>query len=120
MSFSKGAPENQDGFTVLEMIVALTILALVLGLASQTIVMASRSVSAGNTRYQDASEIHALLAQLDSSGHQREETFSGWLVKKQPLEIGGQKLIALTIEKKTGGPASRILTFYPERLPDPP
>ena len=113
-------PGNQDGFTILEMIVALTILALVLGLASQTIVMASRSISVGNSLHEAAIDIQAALAQLESSVGQSEVAASGWIAEKRPLTIGGQKIVALVIEKKDGRPTDSILTFYPERTAVPP
>lgn len=116
----KEAPGDQDGFTLLEMIVALTILALVLGLASQTVVMASRSISVGNSRYKDAVGIRTALAHLESSDEKDDETSSGWLIKKRSLDIGGQKLLALIIERKDGGPTDSVLTFYPERPADLP
>ncbi|RVD12254.1 type II secretion system protein, partial [Mesorhizobium sp. M4B.F.Ca.ET.017.02.2.1] len=54
---------SEDGFSILEMIVAMTILALVLGIASQTIVLAGRSIVKAREEMEAARKVRAIMAQ---------------------------------------------------------
>ncbi|TGP85421.1 MULTISPECIES: prepilin-type N-terminal cleavage/methylation domain-containing protein [unclassified Mesorhizobium] len=114
-------PENSDddGFSILEMIVAMTILALVLGIASQTIVLASRSIVIAREQMEAARKVRAIMAQYDagaeSGGTAGLDAIaqSGWTVKIQPMGDGKAKLDAIVIEKS--GAAGTFLTFMPVR-----
>jgi general secretion pathway protein I len=111
---------NEDGFSILEMIVAMTILALVLGVASQTIVLASRSIVAAREQTEAARTVRAIMAQYDTDaeigGTAGIDAIaqSGWTITVQPMGTGKAKLDAIVIEK-TGAAAGTFLTFMPAR-----
>ncbi|AZO32538.1 type II secretion system protein [Mesorhizobium sp. M1B.F.Ca.ET.045.04.1.1] len=110
---------SEDGFSILEMIVAMTILALVLGIASQTIVLAGRSIVKAREEMEAARKVRAIMAQyyaaesgatagLDAIAQ------SGWTVKIQPMGGAKAKLDAIVIEN-SGAAAGTFLTFMPAR-----
>ena len=111
---------SEDGFSILEMIVAMTILALILGIASQTIVLAGRSIVAAREQTEAARNVRAIMAQYDadaeSGGTAGLDAIaqSGWTIKVQPMGTGKVKLDAILIEK-TGPAAGTFLTFVPAR-----
>ncbi|CDX21265.1 General secretion protein I [Mesorhizobium plurifarium] len=114
------ATNDEDGFSILEMIVAMTILALILGIASQTIVLASRSIVMAREQMEAARKVREIVAQYDagadSSGAAGFDTFaqSGWAIKVQPIGDGKAKLDAIVIER-SGTAAGTFLTFMPAR-----
>ena len=59
MTGSSSQTSSEEGFSILEMIVAMTILALVLGIASQSIVLASRSIAAAKQKARQLCELPA-------------------------------------------------------------
>jgi len=111
---------SQDGFSILEMIVAMTILALVLGIASQTIVLASRSIVTAREQVEAARKVRTIMAQYDvdaasgDSGRLDALAQSGWTIKVQPMNAGKAKLDAIVIENSQAGSAP-FLTFMPAR-----
>ncbi|MBZ9768406.1 MULTISPECIES: prepilin-type N-terminal cleavage/methylation domain-containing protein [unclassified Mesorhizobium] len=113
-------PGSEDGFSILEMIVAMSILALVLGIASQTIVLASRSFVTAREQVEAARKVREIMAQYDSDagigGTAGLDAIgqSGWTVKTQPIGDGKAKLDAIIIEKSGAG-AGTFLTFMPAR-----
>ncbi|MER9934325.1 prepilin-type N-terminal cleavage/methylation domain-containing protein [Mesorhizobium sp. M0088] len=117
------APSSQrsaeDGFSILEMIVAMTILALVLGIASQSIVLASRSITAAKRQVEAARTVRVMLTDYEA----RVQTTApfGWTLKTRTIEMSKAKVTAVLIEK-TGGafPGGPFLTFVPVREPGAP
>ncbi|RWF74543.1 MAG: prepilin-type N-terminal cleavage/methylation domain-containing protein [Mesorhizobium sp.] len=116
-------PSGEDGFSILEMIVAMTILALVLGIASQSIVMASRSIAAAKAQVEAVRAIRLMLADYEAntgpqSTTSNDPTPSGWSLKARKLEVSKAKITAIVIEKigplgaASGEP---FLTFVPEQ-----
>ncbi|MDX8525892.1 prepilin-type N-terminal cleavage/methylation domain-containing protein [Mesorhizobium sp. MSK_1335] len=114
--------DSEDGFSILEMIVAMTILALVLGIASQTIVLAGRSIVKAREQVEAARKVRSIMAQYDADGESGGTAGldavaqSGWTVKVQPMGAGKVKLNAIVIENSgsAAGDAS-FLTFTPAR-----
>ncbi|WP_217568744.1 type II secretion system protein J [Mesorhizobium sp. GbtcB19] len=114
-------PENsEDGFSILEMIVAMTILALILGIASQTIVLAGRSIVAAREQMESARKVRAIMAQYDTDAESSATAAldaiaqSGWTIRVQPMGTGKAKLNAVVIEK-AGAVAGTFLTFMPAK-----
>lgn len=112
-------PSPEDGFSILEMIVAMTILALVLGIASQSIVLASRSIAAAKRQVEAARTVRVMLA--DYEARVQATAPSGWTLKTRTIEMSKAKVTAVLIEK-TGGafPGGPFLTFVPVREPAAP
>ncbi|MER9843848.1 prepilin-type N-terminal cleavage/methylation domain-containing protein [Mesorhizobium australicum] len=116
------ANSHDDGFSILEMIVAMTILALVLGIASQTIVLGSRSIMAARGQIEIARKIRAIMAQYDaeteseSNGNAKMDGLaqSGWAFKVQPIDVAKAKMSAILIEGSgASGGSGSFLTFVP-------
>ena len=112
-------PSSEDGFSILEMIVAMTILALVLGIASQSIVLASRSIASAKRQVEAARTVRLMLA--DYEAQVQPVTQPGWVLKTRRIEMSKAKVTAVVIEK-TGGafPGGPFLTFVPVRDPPAP
>jgi general secretion pathway protein I len=112
-------PSSEDGFSILEMIVAMTILALVLGLASQSIVLASRSIAAAKRQVEAARTVRMMLADFEA----RTQTVAqpGWALKTRTIDLAKAKVTAVLIEN-TGGafPGGPFLTFVPAQGPAAP
>ncbi|MGX5805659.1 PulJ/GspJ family protein [Bradyrhizobium sp. Arg314] len=115
---------GQEGFSILEMIVAMTILALVLGIASQAIVLAGRSISAAREQVEDARRLREMMADYEAGGQHSggadNITSSGWTLKTSKIDVSRTKMTALIVEQ--GGAAGKrkgaFLTFLPETRPD--
>ena len=111
---------DEDGFSILEMIVAMTILSLILGIAAQTMVLASRSISAARERVEDARRLREIMADYDAGGYQGGDAHStdasGWVFKTSSIEISRTKMTAVVVEQagKRGG---SFLTFVPDTRP---
>ncbi|MER9614264.1 prepilin-type N-terminal cleavage/methylation domain-containing protein [Mesorhizobium sp. M0207] len=118
---SQPAPvSEEDGFSILEMIVAMTILALVLGIASQSIVMASRSIAVAKTQVEAARAVRAMLADYQANAGLNsipsDAAQPGWSLKTRTIEISNAKLTAIIIERTGAAGAGRgepFLTFVP-------
>ncbi|MER8734491.1 type II secretion system GspH family protein [Mesorhizobium sp. M1227] len=118
---SQAAPDSdEDGFSILEMIVAMTILALVLGIASQSIVMASRSIAVAKAQVEAARAVREMLADhqagLGSNSTASDPAQPGWSLKTRTIEISNAKLTAIIIERTGAAGAGRgepFLTFVP-------
>ncbi|CCV09527.1 General secretion protein I [Mesorhizobium metallidurans STM 2683] len=119
---SQATPSSaEDGFSILEMIVAMTILALILGIASQSIVMASRSIAAAKAQVEAARTVRTILADYQANiGLQTSATDdpmpSGWSLKARKIEVSKAKITAILIEKTGASGAARgepFLTFVP-------
>ncbi|MER8409367.1 prepilin-type N-terminal cleavage/methylation domain-containing protein [Mesorhizobium sp. M1307] len=113
-------PSGEDGFSILEMIVAMTILALVLGIASQSIVMASRSIAVAKAQVEVARAVRAMLADyqagLGSTSSGSDTTQPGWSLRTRTIEVSKAKLTAIIIERTGAAGAGRgepFLTFVP-------
>ncbi|TPM32785.1 prepilin-type N-terminal cleavage/methylation domain-containing protein [Mesorhizobium sp. B2-3-4] len=113
---------SEDGFSILEMIVAMTILALVLGIASQTIVLASRSIVKAREQVEAARKVRAIMAQYDADTESGTTAGldavarSGWTVKVQPMGGPKAKITAIVIENGGAGAGSQsFVTFMPVR-----
>ncbi|MFK0693147.1 type II secretion system protein J [Mesorhizobium sp. IMUNJ 23033] len=108
---------DEDGFSILEMVVAMTILALVLGIASQSIVVASRSIAAARAEVEAARTMRAVLADFEANAGTNaagELTQSGWRLKARTIEVSKAKLAAIVIAKTSGAtPGGPFLTFVP-------
>lgn len=119
MTGQSSQPSPEDGFSILEMIVAMTILALVLGIASQSIVLASRSIAAARRQVEAARTVRVMLA--DYEARARTTAQSDWTLKTRTIEVAKAKVTAVIIEK-TGGafPGGPFLTFVPVQDPGAP
>ncbi|TIQ16775.1 MAG: prepilin-type N-terminal cleavage/methylation domain-containing protein [Mesorhizobium sp.] len=114
---------GEDGFSILEMIVAVTILALVLGIASQSIVMASRSIAAAKAQVEAVRAVRTMLADYDANTESsavgsEHLTQSGWSLKTRKIEVSRAKITAIVIERTGVAGAARggtFLTFVPEQ-----
>nr|WP_287152170.1 general secretion pathway protein GspI [Mesorhizobium sp.] len=101
----------------------MTILALVLGMASQSIVMASRSIAAAKAQVEAARTVRSMLADYQANiGRQtsvtNDPTPFGWSLKARKIEVSKAKVTAIVIEKIGAlGAASGepFLTFVPEQ-----
>ncbi|MER9585453.1 prepilin-type N-terminal cleavage/methylation domain-containing protein [Mesorhizobium sp. M0276] len=116
MTAPSSQPTSEDGFSILEMIVAMTILALVLGIASQSIVLASRSIAAAKRQVEAARTVRVMLA--DYEARTQTTAPNGWTLKTHTIEMSKAKVTAVLIEK-TGGafPGKPFLTFVPVQEP---
>ncbi|MCP9229988.1 type II secretion system GspH family protein [Mesorhizobium sp. LMG 17147] len=113
---SQANPDSgEDGFSILEMIVAMTILALVLGIASQSIVTASRSIAVAKEQVEAARAIRAMLANYQARGGSADMdmTQPSWSLKTHTIEVSKAKLTAIVIEGSGGGGGAPFLTFVP-------
>lgn len=112
---------GEDGFSILEMIVAMTILALVLGIASQSIVMASRSIAVAKAQVEDARTVRAMLADYQASAGPQAADPDGparprWTLSARKIAVSKAKMTAVIIEKTGASGAGRgapFLTFVP-------
>ncbi|UVK46534.1 prepilin-type N-terminal cleavage/methylation domain-containing protein [Mesorhizobium sp. AR07] len=112
MTGPSSQPSPEDGFSILEMIVAMTILALVLGIASQSIVLASRSITAAKRQVEAARTVRAMLT--DYEAQVQSTTQSGWTLKTRTIGVAKAKVTAVIIEKAGGAfPGGPFLTFVP-------
>jgi len=112
----------QDGFSILEMIVAMTILALILGIASQTIVLASRSISAARQQVEDARRLREMMADYQAGmpgvDPAAEDASSPWVLKTAPIDVSRSKMTAVIIERRAGpSKHDSFLTFVPDTSP---
>lgn len=110
---------SEDGFSILEMIVAMTILALVLGVASQSIVLASRSIAAAKRQVETARTVRVMLADYEA----RAQTVAqpGWTLKTRTIDVAKARVTAVLIEKPGGAsPGGPFLTFVPAQGPAAP
>ncbi len=105
---------GEDGFSILEMIVAMTILALVLGIAS-------RSIAVAKAQIEDARTVRAMLAAYQANtGLPAADPDSparpGWTLSARKIEVSKAKMIAIIIAKTGASGAGRgapFLTFVP-------
>jgi general secretion pathway protein I len=114
---------SEDGFSILEMIVAMTILALVLGIASQSIVLASRSIAAAKRQVEAARTVRVMLADYEAQVQPMAQptTQSGWTLKTRTIDVSKAKVTAVLIEKSGGAfPGGPFLTFVPVQDPAVP
>ena len=120
MTGPSSQPSPEDGFSILEMIVAMTILALVLGIASQSIVLASRSINAAKRQVEAARTVRVMLADYEARPMAQTTAPSGWTLKTRTIEMSKAKVTAVLIER-TGGAfqGQPFLTFVPVRDPSP-
>ena len=119
MTGSSPQLSSEDGFSILEMIVAMTILARVLGIASQSIVLASRSITAAKRQVEAARTVRVMLA--DYEAQVQPTAPSGWTLKTRTIGVSKAKVTAVIIQK-TGGafPGGPFLTFVPAQDPAAP
>lgn len=110
-----GSPQqgsSQDGFSILEMIVAMTILALVLGTASQSILLASRSIAAAKRQMEAARTVRIMLADYETGAQTPVQP--GWSLQTRTIEVAKGKLTAIIVEKTEGAfHSAPFLTFMP-------
>ncbi|TSE10964.1 prepilin-type N-terminal cleavage/methylation domain-containing protein [Mesorhizobium intechi] len=112
-------PSSEDGFSILEMIVAMTILALVLGIASQSIVLASRSIAAAKRQVEAARTVRMMLADYEARAQTAAQP--GWTLKTRTIDVAKAKVTAVLIEKPGGAfPGGPFLTFVPAQGPVAP
>ncbi|WP_246811335.1 general secretion pathway protein GspI [Mesorhizobium sp. AA22] len=105
------------------MIVAMTILALVLGIASQSIVMASRSIAAAKAQVEAVRAVRTMLANYEANTESsaigsEDPTQSGWSLKARKIEVSRAKITAILIQRTGAAGAARgvpFLTFVPEQ-----
>lgn len=115
MTGSSSQPSPEDGFSILEMIVAMTILALVLGIASQSIVLASRSIAVAKRQAEAARTVRVMLADYEAQIHTAQ---SGWTLKTRTIDVSKARVTAVVIESSGGAfPGGPFLTFVPVRDP---
>ena len=116
-------PSSEDGFSILEMIVAMTILALVLGIAGQSIVLASRSIASAKRQVEAARAVRVMLADYEAQVQTMARTTAqpGWTLKTRTIDVAKAKLTAVLIEKPGGAfPGGPFLTFVPAQGPAAP
>ena len=110
-------PSSEDGFSILEMIVAMTILALVLGIASQSIVLASRSIAIAKAQIEAARAARVMLADYEAgTSGSGERVQSGWRLQARPITVSKAKMAAVVIAR-TNGAGQPFLTFVPVKEP---
>lgn len=113
--------DGEEGFTILEMVVAMTILALLLGIASQSIVLASRSVAIAQEKVEEARQLRALMANYDAGIQSTDDlgtlAGSGWVLRAVPVDVAGTGMTAVIVERRdaSGLRGSSFLTFVPDR-----
>ena len=106
-------PSPEDGFSILEMIVAMTILALVLGIASQSIVLASRSIAIAKAQIEAARAARIMLSEYEAgTSDSGERVQSGWRLQTRPIVVSKAKMAAVVIAR-TNGAGQPFLTFVP-------
>jgi len=106
----------EEGFSILEMIVAMTILALVLGIASQSIVLASRSIAAAKRQVEAARTVRMMLADYEARAQTTAQP--GWTLKTRTIDVAKARVTAVLIEKPGGAfPSGPFLTFVPAQGP---
>lgn len=109
--------DGEAGFTVLETIVAMTILALTLAIATQSVVLASRSLASARSQAEATLQMKAQLARFeagfDDSRITSPEPGKGWRLRE--IDIGGRKLIAIQISTQKHQSDPAFLTFVPAR-----
>lgn len=116
--------EGEEGFTILEMVVAMTILALVLGIASQSIVLASRSVAVAREKVEEARQLRALMANYDAGIQSTDDlgalAGSGWVLRAVPIDVARTGMTAVILERRdaSGRRGSSFLTFVPNKSAD--
>lgn len=124
MTGTHSGTAGQDGFSILEMIVAMTILALVLGIASQAIVLASRSIAVAREQVEDARRLREMMANYEAGGQHPvgtdNITSSGWILKTREVDVSRTKMTAVVVEQSgaAGKRNGSFLTFLPETQPD--
>lgn len=112
--------DGEEGFTILEMVVAMTILALVLGIASQSIVLASRSVAIAQEKVEEARQLRALMANYDAGIQSTDDlggqAGSGWILRAVPIDVARSGMTAVILERRdaSGRRGSSFLTFVPD------
>jgi general secretion pathway protein I len=113
---------NEAGFSVLEMIVAFTILALVLGMVSQSIALARRNIVTAEAQLRSIKELREalVLRQLGSAGDNTSSSQPGlasFRMEELEIDLDGSRFIALRIESNATVVPSvgnmRFLTFLP-------
>ncbi|ESW89439.1 type II secretion system GspH family protein [Mesorhizobium sp. C416B] len=104
-------PSSEDGFSILEMIVAMTILALVLGIASQSIVLASRSIAIAKAQIEAARAARIMLSEYEAGTDSRR---SGWQLQTRPIVVSKTKMVAVVIGRSNGA-GQPFLTFVPAK-----
>lgn len=110
---------SEDGFSILEMIVAMTILALVLGIASQSIVLASRSIAVARSQVEAARTVRMMLADYEARAQTTAQP--GWTLKTRTIDVSKARVTAVLIEKPGGAfPSGPFLTFVPAQGPAAP
>ncbi|WP_432288784.1 type II secretion system protein (plasmid) [Aminobacter sp. BA135] len=116
------ATSEEAGFSVLEMIVAFTILALVLGMVSQSIALARRNIVTAEAQLRSIRELReALLLRQFGSAADASNTdqtgLAGYRTEGREIDIEGGRIIALRIEPSTSiwpsAGNNRFLTFVP-------
>ena len=107
-------PSSEDGFSILEMIVAMTILALVLGIASQSIVLASRSIATAKAQIEAARAARIMLAEYEAGTNgSGERVQSGWRLQARPIMVSSKAKMAAVVIARTNGAGQPFLTFVP-------
>jgi len=110
-------PSSEDGFSILEMIVAMTILALVLGIASQSIVLASRSIAIAKGQIEAARAARIMLSEYEAgTDRSGERVRSGWQLQARPIMVSKAKMAAVVIARSNGA-GQPFLTFVPVKDP---
>jgi general secretion pathway protein I len=118
------ATSREAGFSVLEMIVAFTILALVLGMVSQSIALARRNILTAEAQLRSIKELReALLLRQLGSADGDTSTLASFRMEEREIDIDGSRVIALRIEPNaSAGPSAgnkRFLTFLPAPVRHP-
>lgn len=113
---TSGVNHSEDGFSILEMIVSLTILSLLLGMASQAIVLATHSVASARRENERLTSMRALLADYPS----RPVTTGtdNWRIFERDIAVGRTRLTALQVS--SGDDQQSFLTFVPRSESRPP
>ncbi|MEO5326523.1 type II secretion system protein [Mesorhizobium sp. CC13] len=97
---------GDEGFTILEMIVAFMILALAMGLIGQSIVLSRRAMVAAETEQRSIRELRGILANLQAGDISLEagsdEFGDRWKIEKRLVDTDGSALVALKITPNVG------------------
>lgn len=108
-----------DGFTTLETVVAFTILALVLGAASQSIALSARSLARAHHSV-DAAELARELVAHEAAGVaggraavDGETDGDGWTVERRIVREGGRSFVALRVSIDNGAAPEAFVTLLP-------
>ncbi|WP_054310109.1 type II secretion system protein [Mesorhizobium sp. 1M-11] len=114
--------DSEAGFTLLETIVAITILASALAIATQSIVLAGRSITSARNQAETALRIREQLAGLEASGTLDLSALKSGLDrsgktnwKVQEVDIQGRKFMAIQIDENERQAGPSFLTFVPSR-----